>query len=129
MDLSMITDYLKPELLVLIPVCWGLGLILKSWPSFADKAIPPVMGVSSVAMAAMWGFAQSPIGGYQDALMALFTAIAQGVIASLLANLGYDKVIQPLGSNTEGNGQLTMDNGQLRTGNGGDGDENPSQGE
>ncbi len=115
MDFGMIADYLKPELLVLIPVCWGLGLILKSWPGFADKAIPPVMGVSSVAMAAMWVFAQSPIGGYQDALMALFTAIAQGVIASLLANLGYDKVIQPLGSATENQG--------------GDGDENPSQGQ
>lgn len=84
-------DYIKSELLVLIPVLYFIGMGLKK-SNLADKWIPLVLGIVSVFMSAVWVFASSDVSGFQQTASAFFTAITQGVLtagASVYANQIY----------------------------------------
>ena len=48
----------------------------------ADKLIPAVLAALGVVLAALYVLATSPIGSGQDAAMAVFTAIIQGVLCA-----------------------------------------------
>ncbi|MBR6682497.1 MAG: phage holin family protein [Clostridia bacterium] len=84
-------DYIKTELLILIPVlyCVGIGLKKSKMP---DKWIPMVLGVFSVVLSAVWVIATSDISGLQEIASAIFTAVTQGILvagASVYANQLY----------------------------------------
>lgn len=74
-----IMDFLKPELLVLVPVLYFIGMGVKK-SNIADKFIPWILGGIAVALSAVWVFANCPVDGFTDILMAIFTAITQGVL-------------------------------------------------
>ena len=81
-------EYIKPELLVLIPVLYLIGVAVKN-SKIADKFIPWILGGVSVALSALWIFATSFPANAADAALAVFTAITQGVLlagASVYAN-------------------------------------------
>jgi hypothetical protein len=94
-----IMDYVKPELLILIPTCWGIGMVLKA-TSLNNQAIPGILCLCSVALAGLYVAAQS--GG--NLPMAIFTGITQGVIAWLVAWVTYEKGIKMIGVATEAQG-------------------------
>lgn len=82
------TEYIKPELLILIPVLYLVGMAIKR-SSIADKFIPWILGGVSIAMCAIWVFANCECGSTADIFTAIFTAITQGVLiagASVYAN-------------------------------------------
>lgn len=72
-------EYIKPELLVLIPVLYLIGVAIKS-SNIADKFIPWILGGVSVALSAIWVFANGTISSGADIAMAIFTSITQGVL-------------------------------------------------
>lgn len=72
-------EYIKPELLVLIPVLYLIGNAVKN-SKIADKFIPFILGCVSILLAALWIFATTEMGGVSDVVMAMFTAITQGVL-------------------------------------------------
>lgn len=72
-------EYIKPELLVLIPVLYLIGNAVKN-SKIADKFIPFILGGVSILLAALWIFATSEMVGMSDVVMAVFTAITQGVL-------------------------------------------------
>lgn len=74
-----IMDYIKPELLVLVPVLYLIGVAIKK-SSVADKLIPWILGGISVALSALWILATSFPATAADAALAVFTAITQGVL-------------------------------------------------
>ena len=74
-------DYIKTELLVLIPVLYFLGIGLKQ-SSLPDKWIPIVLGVSAIVLSAGWVFATADVTGGRECISALFTAITQGVLTA-----------------------------------------------
>lgn len=76
MDLN---EYIKPELLVLIPVLYLIGTAVKK-SNVADKFIPWILGGVSVALSALWILATSFPATAADAALAVFTAITQGVL-------------------------------------------------
>ena len=81
-------EYIKPELLVLVPVLYLIGVAVKN-SKVADKFIPWILGGVSVALSALWIFATSFPANAADAALAVFTAITQGVLlagASVYAN-------------------------------------------
>lgn len=82
MDMEILKEFVKPELLVLAPVLYILGRGLKSAAAFADKYIPLALGAVGVCMAALWVAATSTITGPQSAALAVFTALVQGVLAA-----------------------------------------------
>ena len=84
-------DYIKTELLILVPVLYFIGIGLKK-SKMPDKWIPAVLGLSAVVLSAVWVIATAEISGLQETAAAIFTAITQGVLvagASVYANQLY----------------------------------------
>lgn len=76
------TTYIKPELLVLIPVLIFVGYCLKTSAAVKDKLIPALLAAVGVVLAAVYVLASTSIATPQDAASAVFTAIVQGVLCA-----------------------------------------------
>ena len=74
--MDTIKEFVKPELLVLIPVIYIIGMGLKK-SEVKDKHIPWTLGGTGVILAAMWVIGTS---GFSP--VALFTAVTQGIICA-----------------------------------------------
>ena len=70
-------EYIKSELLILIPVLYFIGIGLKK-SRLPDKWIP----VTAVLLSAVWVIATSEIGTCRELFAAIFTAVTQGVLAA-----------------------------------------------
>ena len=84
-------DYIKTELLILVPVLYLVGIGLKK-SKIPDKWIPILLGVFAVVLSSVWVSATVDITGIQEIASAIFTAITQGVLiagASVYANQLY----------------------------------------
>lgn len=84
-------EYIKTELLILIPVLYFIGIGLKK-SKMPDKRIPTVLGISAVVLSAIWVLATTEISGLQETASAIFTAVTQGVLVaggSVFANQLY----------------------------------------
>ena len=81
-------DYIKTELLILVPVMYLIGMGLKK-SKLPDKWIPIVLGLVAVTLSSIWVIATTEISGMKEAAAALFTAVTQGALvagASVYAN-------------------------------------------
>lgn len=78
MDLE---QYIKTELLVLIPVMYIIGMGLKR-SKVKDKHIPLILGTISVILSALWVFATSDLESGKEILEAFFTAVTQGILTA-----------------------------------------------
>ncbi len=74
--------FIKPELLILIPVLYFIGIGLKKSEHVKDKYIPISLGGAGVLLAVIWVIATTVITGFQDVLMALFVGLTQGVLCA-----------------------------------------------
>lgn len=74
-------DFIKTELLILIPVLYLIGMGLKK-SKLHDKYIPLTIGVVSIVISATWVFATSDISTMKDLAYAVFTAVTQGILAA-----------------------------------------------
>lgn len=75
--MEKLQDYIKPELLVLIPVLYILGLMLKKTEKINDKYIPVMLGIIGIVLSAIYVAAVSGI-----CLMSVFTAVTQGILVA-----------------------------------------------
>lgn len=80
--MDYVKDFLKPELLVLIPVIYFIGMGLKKSESVKNQYIPILLGVSGIALATLYTFATSQVDGFQSVMMAIFTSLTQGVLVA-----------------------------------------------
>ena len=71
--------YIKSELLVLIPVLYLFGVGLKKG-KVKDSYIPLILGAVSVLLCGIWVFATTPVKSAGEALLAIFTAVTQGIL-------------------------------------------------
>lgn len=81
-------EFIKPELLILIPVLYFIGAAIKK-SKMRDNLIPFILGVVGVFFAGVYLFAADEIIGTQAIATAIFTAFTQGVLcaaASVYAN-------------------------------------------
>ena len=44
------TEFIKPELLVLVPALYGLGMVLKNTEKIKDNYIPSILTVVSILL-------------------------------------------------------------------------------
>ncbi|MCI8623135.1 MAG: hypothetical protein HFG26_05670 [Provencibacterium sp.] len=80
--MEKILEYVKPELLVLIPVLSFTGIGLKRAESVADKYIPLLLGGAGILLALLWVLSSSELSGMRDVLRAAFAAITQGILCA-----------------------------------------------
>ncbi len=78
---EMLKEFIKPELLVLIPVLYLCGNGFKK-SQIADKHIPMLLGVISVILSFLFIVATSTINGWQEALMIAFSGLTQGILCA-----------------------------------------------
>lgn len=76
------TEYIKPELLVLIPVLVYVGCIAKKSAIIKDKFIPALLAAAGVLLAGLYVLATTTIAAPQDAAQAVFTALVQGLLCA-----------------------------------------------
>ena len=74
-------QYIRAELLILIPVMYIIGMGLKRSKT-ADRHIPLILGTVSVILSALWVFATEDLNSGKEILEAFFTAVTQGVLAA-----------------------------------------------
>lgn len=79
---SMLKEYIKPELLVVALVLYFVGMGIKNTELIKDKYIPIILGVLGVIISAIYIVATSSINGYQEVLTVIFTAIVQGILVA-----------------------------------------------
>lgn len=83
--MEQITNYVKPELVVVAIALYFVGMALKQAQTVKDKYIPLILGGISIAICAMYVFATSSCSTHQDIVMAIFTAITQGILIAGLS--------------------------------------------
>lgn len=91
--MEQIMSYIKPELLIVAVVLYFVGMGLKKAQYFADKHIPVTLGAAGIILAALWVFGTSEIRNAQEASMAVFTAVVQGLLVAGLSTY-VDQIIK-----------------------------------
>lgn len=81
MDIEILKGFIKPELLILIPVLYLVGMGLKK-SNIKDAYIPFILGASGIILSILWVFAASNIVNMKDILLAAFSSITQGIICA-----------------------------------------------
>ena len=74
-------DYINPELLILIPVLYLIGLAVKK-SNLADKWIPLVLCAIGVVLSGLWTIGTAELSGGRDIVLAVFTAVVQGILVA-----------------------------------------------
>ena len=80
--MDYIIEYINPELIVLVPVLYVLGRMIKDSFVMPDTAIPAVLGVVGVLLAVVWCMATVQPVGLWTVLLTLVTAVMQGVLCA-----------------------------------------------
>jgi hypothetical protein len=83
--MEQITNYVKPELLIVAVVLYFVGMGLKHAQAVKDKYIPLILGGIGIILCAVWVLASCPLKTGQDIAMAVFTAIVQGILVAGLS--------------------------------------------
>ena len=86
MDFS---NYVSPELLVLIPVLYGLGSVIKKTEGVKDNYIPAILTVVGVILSCLYVF-----GTEGFTLVSLFTSLVQGILVAAGAVYGNQLIKQ-----------------------------------
>lgn len=74
-------EFIKPELLILIPVLYVVGVGLKK-SKLRDNLIPLVLGGISIILSTAWVIATSNISTLNDVAYAMFVSITQGILSA-----------------------------------------------
>lgn len=74
-------NFIKPELLILIPVLYVVGMGLKK-STLSDTRIPLVLGGISIALSVAWVIATSDISTLKDVAYVLFVSVTQGFLSA-----------------------------------------------
>lgn len=75
------SDYIRPELLVLIPVLYLIGAFLKK-SRVEDSSIPGILGGAGIVLAALYLAAAGSVWDRRSVLEAAFAASTQGILCA-----------------------------------------------
>lgn len=82
---NLMKEYLQPELGAVPVVLCLLGSALKRGKAVRDEAIPLVLTAAGIFLALLWTLATLPAQDLKNVLMAVFTAVVQGVLGAGMA--------------------------------------------
>ncbi|MEG2576050.1 MAG: phage holin family protein [Christensenella sp.] len=80
--IEILKGFIRPELLILVPVLYFIGIGLKKSQYIADRHIPILLGAAGVALSAIWLAATASLSTYQDVFLAIFAAFTQGILCA-----------------------------------------------
>ena len=74
-------EFIKPELLILIPVLYMVGIGLKK-SKLSDTLIPLSLGGISIILSSAWVISTSEISTLKDVASAVFISVTQGILSA-----------------------------------------------
>lgn len=80
--MDAIKDMIRPELLVLIPVLYFIGVGLKNAATVSDTKIPIFLGLIGIVLSLLYVMANTPILNGTDFLQIVFVGVTQGVLCA-----------------------------------------------
>ena len=80
-DCMELKEFIKPELLTLIPVLYVVGIGLKK-SKLSNTLIPLILGGIAIVLSAAWVIATSDISTLKDVAYALFISVTQGILSA-----------------------------------------------
>ncbi|MGN0335351.1 MAG: phage holin family protein [Lachnospiraceae bacterium] len=83
--MKQIMNYVKPELVAAAIALYFIGMGLKRSETVKDKYIPIILGVCGIVICAMYVFATCSCKNAREIVMAVFTAITQGILTAGLS--------------------------------------------
>ena len=83
--INTVKEYIEPELIILIPVLFAIGYAIRKNEKIDSRNIPLVLGLIGVVLAALWVVANMSAFSMQGVLIAIFTAIVQGILVAAVA--------------------------------------------
>lgn len=81
---ELVKEYISPELLVLVPVMYFIGLGIKK-SKLKDNLIPLLLGVVSVLLTGLYLFATMDYNSVKEVMLVIFSTLTQGVIIAALS--------------------------------------------
>lgn len=96
-------QYIKPELLILLPVLYGIGAIIKKIPKIPDWLIPFILLLVSVIITFIYVLAMS---GFAFTGELIATSLIQGIclaLATVGSNQLYKQATQKRNEDNESN--------------------------
>lgn len=75
-----VKEYIKPELLVMVPVLYVIGMMMKRTKKIDDRLIPSILGVVGIVLACVYVLGTEP-----PSMIGAFTAFTQGILAAGMA--------------------------------------------
>lgn len=75
--MEQIKEYIYPELMILVPVLYIIGVVLKRSKKVKDEIIPTVLTILGIVMAFLYA-----VGNLGLTWNSVFVAICQGVICT-----------------------------------------------
>ena len=86
MDISVVTQYIRPELMVAVVILYCIGMALKKSSYIRDNLIPIILGLVSISICAIYvlSVSEKP-GNYQEVLALIFNIIVQGICCAAAA--------------------------------------------
>ena len=82
-------EYIKPELLILVPVLYIVGAMIKDSKSISNRWIPAILGGVGVFLSLLY-----VIGSTGFSATAIFTAITQGILVAGTAVYTHEFITQ-----------------------------------
>lgn len=83
--MDQIMNYVKPELLIVSVVLYFIGMALKKAKIVKDKYIPLILGGIGMTVCGIYVFGTCACTCVHEGVMAVFTAITQGILAAGLS--------------------------------------------
>lgn len=83
--MELLMSYIKPELIIVSIALYFVGIWIKNTEYIKDKWITLILGITGIVICAIWVLANTPIGTWQELLMAIFTSIIQGIMVAALS--------------------------------------------
>lgn len=79
--MEAIIEYVKPELLILVPVLYFLGEWLKN-STVKNKFIPLAVGGAGILLSLIYVLSTEEMLGWSQWMGGVFTAVTQGILAA-----------------------------------------------
>jgi drug/metabolite transporter (DMT)-like permease len=81
---ELVKEYISPELLILVPVMYFIGLGIKK-SKLKDNLIPLLLGVVSILLTCLYLFATMDYNSVKEVMLVIFSTLTQGVIIAALS--------------------------------------------
>lgn len=80
MEYEILVQYIRPELLILVPILFLIGKAIKSTKYIRDEFIPFILGILSIMLTAIYILSISAVPkDYQEILGVIFDILIQGI--------------------------------------------------